>query len=307
MAADWIKIEHSLPGKPEVMELARILELDEMTIVGHLVCFWSWVDQNLSPECPDASGTKRGLDRVAGRDGFVDAMVEVGWLLFDGHTVKIPNYDHHLSQSAKKRGLEARKKTRQRNASSKCPADNGTTTGQKGGPEERREEINNIGGRALEHRIPDSLNDSQCLAAAERWFDYLDSKQLQEKSPRGNDIQLESWWLLMAKFGRDRFLEAVTQSIAAGRWNVELKAGSAERAKPTASKEWLAALKAAKSFPKSDDWEKRKKALGDELFEALKRTGSRAVAESNDWEQKTLKELFESHLKDIRNGTSVSN
>jgi hypothetical protein len=111
----------------------------------------------------------------------------------------------------------------------------------------------------------------------------------------------------MAKFGRDGFLEAVTQSIAAGRWNVELKASSNERAKPSASKEWLAALKAAKSFPKSDDWEKRKKALGDELFEALKRTGSRAVAESTDWEQKTLKELFESHLRDIRNGTTVSN
>jgi hypothetical protein len=174
-------------------------------------------------------------------------------------------------------------------------------------PEKRREEINNIGGRALEHRIPDSLNHADCLEAAETWFDYLDSKQLHDKSPRGNEIQLESWWQLMAKFGRGGFLEAVTQSIAAGRWNVELKASSTERAKPVASKEWIAALKAAKSFPKPTDWEKRKHTLGDELFEALKRTGSKAVAESNDFEQKTLKELFESHLKDIRNGTPVSN
>jgi hypothetical protein len=117
MAGDWIKIEHCLPGKPEVMELARILGVDEMTVVGHLVCFWSWVDQNLSPECPATNGTKKGLDRVAGRDGFVDAMVQVGWLEFDGQKVEVPNYDHHLSQSAKKRGLESRKKQRQRKQS----------------------------------------------------------------------------------------------------------------------------------------------------------------------------------------------
>jgi len=307
MAADWIKIEHSLPSKPEVMELSRLLNIDEMAVVGHLVCFWSWVDQNLSPECPDASGTKRGLDRVAGRDGFVDAMVEVGWLLFDGHTVKIPNYDHHLSQSAKKRGLEARKKTRQRNVSSKCPADNGTTTGQKGGPEKRREEINNIGGQSREYTIPSKLESPECQAAAEKWFAYLRSKGLEDKSPEGNDIALAEWWLQMGRLGKDDFLNAVSQSIAAGRWNVELKTNYPDRGKQTGSKEWLTALKAAKSFPKSDDWEKRKTALGGELFEALKRTGSKAVAESNDFEQKTLRELFESHLKDIRNGIPVSN
>lgn len=144
MAADWIKIEHGLPRKPEVMELSRMLEIDEMTVVGHLVCFWSWVDQNLSPLCPSTSGTKKGLDRVAGCEGFVDAMVTVGWLEFDGHTVTVPNYEHHLSQSAKKRAFEARKKTRQRSVSPvvspKCPPCTGTKSGQKGGPENRREE-----------------------------------------------------------------------------------------------------------------------------------------------------------------------
>jgi hypothetical protein len=311
MAGDWIKIERDLPHKPEVMRMAEMLGIDELQVVGHLVLFWSWCDANMSLDCPDVIGTKRGLDRASCRDGMVDALLSVGWLElisdFGHERYRIPNFERHLSKSAKTRATEQRKKQQQRSrplsAGDKCPDANGTTSG----PEKRREEINNIEGRASEHRIPDSLNDSQCRAAAEKWFDYLDSKQLQDKSPRGNEIQLESWWRLMAKFGRDGFLEAVTQSIAAGRWNVELKASSTERARPSASKEWLAALKAAKSYPKSDDWEKRKKALGEELFEALKRTGSRAVAESNDWEQKTLKELFESHLKDIRNGTPVSN
>ena len=140
MAGDWIKIEHALPDKPEVMELARLMGIDEMSVVGHLVCFWSWVDQNLSPDCPSTSGTKRGLDRVAGRDGFVDAMVSVKWLAFDGQKVTVPNYDHHLSQSAKKRAFEARKKGRQRNMSRKCPDTEGTESGQRAGPEKRREE-----------------------------------------------------------------------------------------------------------------------------------------------------------------------
>ena len=133
MTIPWIKIETSLPRKPEVMQLAEILGIDEFAVVGHLVCFWSWVDENVSQECPVVSGTKKGLDRVAGRDGFADAMVTVGWLQMDGHAVTIPHLDYHLDQSAKTRALEARKKARQRSrgqVSRECPDDIGTKTGQ---------------------------------------------------------------------------------------------------------------------------------------------------------------------------------
>jgi hypothetical protein len=144
MSGDWIKIEKSLPRKPEVMELATLLNIDELTVVGHLVLFWSWVDENLSPECPAARGTKTGLDRVVGRDGFVTAMTQVGWLQFEDGMVRIPNYEHHLSQSAKKRALEARKKTRQRKLSRECPPERpaacGTESGTGAGLEKRREE-----------------------------------------------------------------------------------------------------------------------------------------------------------------------
>ena len=143
MTIPWIKIETSLPRKPEVMQLADILGIDEFAVVGHLVCFWSWVDENVSLECPFVSGTKRGLDRVAGRDGFTDAMVTVGWLKMDGGSVSIPHLEYHLDQSAKTRALEARKKARQRSkghASAECPDTIGTKSGQQGGPEKRREE-----------------------------------------------------------------------------------------------------------------------------------------------------------------------
>lgn len=109
----------------------------------------------------------------------------------------------------------------------------------------------------------------------------------------------------MARLGREGFLQAVTQSIAAGRWNVELKEPQNGRARKTESSEWIAALKAAKAHP--NDWEKRKQILDPEVFEALKRTGSKAVAFGTDFELKTLKEMFESYLKEIRSGIKTSN
>ena len=141
MAIPWIKIETSLPRKPEVMRLAEILDIDEFAVVGHLVCFWSWVDENVSPECPSVSGTKRGLDRVAGRDGFAAAMVAVGWLVMEDGRVSVPHLEYHLSSGAKTRAFEQRKKSEQRKqgqVSGKCPGKAGTESGRKQGPEERR-------------------------------------------------------------------------------------------------------------------------------------------------------------------------
>lgn len=138
MAGDWIKIEHGLPGKPEVMRLAGILGIDDMAAVGHLVLFWIWVDQNLSPDCPRAQGTKRGLDRVVGRDRFADAMIQVGWLTFADGWLSIPNYDHHLSESAKKRANESRKKKRQRQRSPEMSPRDGDMQGTWAGTREEK-------------------------------------------------------------------------------------------------------------------------------------------------------------------------
>lgn len=164
---------------------------------------------------------------------------------------------------------------------------------------------NNIKDRAQENRIPTSLDDTPCRAAAERWFDYLDSKNLQDKSPRGNEIQLESWWQEMAKLGHDNFLAAVTQSIAAGRWNVELKEQKNGQARKDESQDWVLAVKVAKAHP--SDWKKRQELLPADVLEALKRTGSKAVAEGNSYELRILKDIFYSHLKDATSGITASN
>jgi hypothetical protein len=136
MAGDWIKIESALPNKPEVMQLATILGIDEMAVVGHLTLFWSWVDQNLSGHCPVAIGTLSGLDRRAGREGFAQAMIDVGWLHFDAGKISIPNYEDHLSQSAKQRALDAKRKRAARTKTGQCPDPNRTFAG----TEKRRED-----------------------------------------------------------------------------------------------------------------------------------------------------------------------
>lgn len=153
MAGDWIKIEHGILGKPEVMRLCDLLDCGPHQVVGHLTAFWLWCDTNMSSICPRVMGTKRGLDGVAGRDGFCDAMIEVGWLYVEDGQVWVPNYETHLSKSAKQRAGEQRKKALQRSGMSPHKRDKtgtgqgtdtgtelGTVAGTKPGLEKRREE-----------------------------------------------------------------------------------------------------------------------------------------------------------------------
>ena len=143
MAGDWIKIEHGLLNKPEVMLLADALDISHFEAVGHLIAFWLWVDLNMSPSCPQVKGTKKGLDRVAGRDGFADALISVGWLDIESDMISIPGYEVHLSKSAKERAKGQKKKASQR---SKVSPTMSPTTGDKNGTEggtreeKRREE-----------------------------------------------------------------------------------------------------------------------------------------------------------------------
>ncbi len=45
MAGDWIKIESVMPDKPEVGVIAEELGIDHDAVIGKLVRFWIWADQ----------------------------------------------------------------------------------------------------------------------------------------------------------------------------------------------------------------------------------------------------------------------
>ena len=221
MAGDWIKIEKVLPHKPEVMQLADILDIDELHVVGHLILFWSWVDGQMSSDCPHVLGTKRGLDRAAGRTGFAAALVEVGWLEIDGLEITVPNMDYHLSKSAKTRARDLKNKQRRRIV----PADRGQVSSPdedkaRTREEKRREEKNPyiyIPGEGI--RIPSSVDTPEIQTAVGRWFAHINADDTHKSIPP-NSPQEEATWRLVASWGTPgpETVAAIDAAIA-GQWS----------------------------------------------------------------------------------------
>ena len=310
MSLPWIKIECGLINKPEVMQLAGLLDIDEHTVVGHLVAFWSWVDANMSRDCPDTTGTKRGLDRVAGRDGFTDALVQVGWLEFDGSRVTVPHFDYHLSQSAKTRATDARKKARQR-AASRSKGDNvPLASGQEGGPEEIRRDKKYIYVQSPDVLIPTTMDNDTCKDAMVRWCKYLEAKGWHESAPSENDMQLQAAWNMAAKIGPDQYPGAVEYSIANGWKNLRVPnegTAGARRRKPHNQKAWqmvvAICLQHASTTP--EDSKLRQEKLGDN-FEAFRQVGGFGrYKAANDMQRQAMAAEFIAILE-ARDGQQVA-
>lgn len=122
MSADWIKVEKTTPGKPEVLGISQILGVHPAHAFGLCVRFWLWCDDQLDRESVTGMSqkfvTNVTLDYVIGHTGFADALVQVGWLKTDGGRLVVPNFDRHLSESAKKRADSRRRKQKQRDGES---------------------------------------------------------------------------------------------------------------------------------------------------------------------------------------------
>lgn len=130
MAGDWMKIELELSDKPEVHYIAGAIGMDPDAVVGKLVRVWAWFDKHT--ENGHAFGvTFVTLDKLVSVTGFGEAMQFAGWLEQKDKYLVMPNFDRHNGESAKKRGLAQKRKSRQRHA----------PTVTKTGPEKRREEV----------------------------------------------------------------------------------------------------------------------------------------------------------------------
>ena len=104
MAGDWIKVDTTLPDKPEVWQMAGILGLGADDVVGKLIRVWAWFDSHT--EDGNAVGVSYPLvDRVAGVIGFAEAMALCGWLAQNGSTLSVPKFGRHNGKSAKARAL----------------------------------------------------------------------------------------------------------------------------------------------------------------------------------------------------------
>jgi hypothetical protein len=129
LAGEWIKVEIGLPEKPEVMRLARILNISRPQVVGEVFKFWVWADKNTVDGVVDGVEAS-DIDDVMSVPGFAQALSDVGWLTIDAQKrrVVIPNFERHNGESAKKRALKNERQSRWRANTASTQASTSTST-----------------------------------------------------------------------------------------------------------------------------------------------------------------------------------
>ena len=299
MSIPWIKVEATLPHKPEVMQMAAQLNTSEHAVVGHLVQFWIWCDGNLTGQCPIFSGTVSGVDRVAGCSGFTQAMLDCGWLKMNGKQFEVCNFEKHLAQSAKTRASEAERKRKQRGERDNVPEKPGHTRDnvpKKPGPEEiRGEKIDSSGGARAKDTdqvfIPTAVDIPKCHEAFNSWCDYLEKSGLDVQSPRLNTIQAQMIWRNAHRLGADKWIKCVELSIRNGYKQI---VQNPDRPKGESKKDFdpdfLKAVKVCKEYPSGSDYdrEKREQELGPQLIRIVRHMTTARLAEVDRYTQKAM-------------------
>lgn len=116
MSGDWIKVELATFDKPEVLQMADLLNTSTDDVVGKLLRVWAWFDQqSLDGHAGNVTSVTlmKFIDRHVASQGFAACMKKVGWLT----DVGIPNFDNHNGESAKKRALNNKRQKKHRNGS----------------------------------------------------------------------------------------------------------------------------------------------------------------------------------------------
>jgi hypothetical protein len=140
MAGDWIPVETCLPKKREVIAMAQILGMSTYEVVGRLVEFWGWVQNETDTgQIVDVRVDALVDARVVGNE-FAVALQRVGWLHDDVHGVVVPNAERWLTKGAKARLSKNLRQQRWRNvgASVDASVDAGASTPPSTTEEKRR-------------------------------------------------------------------------------------------------------------------------------------------------------------------------
>lgn len=137
MSGEWIKVETCLPGKAEIIRLARLLSMKRDEAIGASVRFWIWADTNTVDGVVDGVAST-DVDAVLSCPGLCRALESVGWLEIDNKNerITIPRFLRHNGESAKKRALKNERQARWRDGN----VDGAAST--EASPEKRREEKN---------------------------------------------------------------------------------------------------------------------------------------------------------------------
>jgi hypothetical protein len=122
MAGDWIKMRSDLFTHPKVVRIASALKADArpdvFRVVGALMSVWCLFDAH-SVDGELEGYTAELVDDQLRWDGFCAAMRAVGWLDYSDadSSMKLPEFETHNGQSAKRRAQDADRKRDDRKTS----------------------------------------------------------------------------------------------------------------------------------------------------------------------------------------------
>ncbi len=137
MAGDWIKMQGNLWTSPKVVRIMSACKADKCRIIGALYRTWCLFDEH-TVDGKLEGYTKFLLDDELRLEGFSDALESIGWLIDLGDEgLQVPDFDEHMSKSAKRRAQENKRKRDSRKMSA-SNADKKRTR-----EEKRREYIKN--------------------------------------------------------------------------------------------------------------------------------------------------------------------
>jgi hypothetical protein len=190
VAGEWIKFECSLPEKPEVMAITTALGWDDPDLtVGKLMRLFRWFDQQTLDG--NAIGvTPALLDRLIGVTGFVQALVDVRWVIAINGGLSLNNFGKHNGETAKARAQTAKRVANHRsNAASNAP----TVTPALAKEEKRREEKKEVNkteqAQAPTFVLPDWIN-------AKHWDVWHQSPKRKKATPDQKQMavdKLQAW------------------------------------------------------------------------------------------------------------------
>ena len=208
MAGDWIKFEKTTIDKPEVFQIASMLEIDPDAVVGKLIRVWNWFDDQSRDGHADVTVMSL-LDRVTGVTGFVNAMQCVGWMVIEGDSMLIPNFARHNGGTAKNRALAKNRKEKQRSNVTDLSRSQRDISVTKTRPEKRREEKNK---KEPQVATPLPFNSDAFATAWNNWLTH--KKEIKQKMP---PTTIKAQLTKCEKWGEEKSIMAIENAIA-GKW-----------------------------------------------------------------------------------------
>jgi len=174
MAGDWIKLEHATLQKPEVHEIAEVMNLSRREAIGLLAEYFCWLDLHMADSRNGlvTHVSRKSVDEALHEPGFSAMLEQIGWAKFDDEkrTLTVTNWDRHNGKTAKSRALGQKRAQRFRNDSVTLEAL----------PEKRREEKRlktNTKASALTRCPPDfAISDRVKSWAVEKGHNHLDAQ-----------------------------------------------------------------------------------------------------------------------------------